>query len=123
MTHKSGLLVLILTSSLLAVDSFAQDDDAGSIQDRLEALERLVVTLDTRLANQPTIPAGSRTALDSGVPLSSRLDRIERELSSLTMTLQRLERQVDTALRQAGQAERRAEQAERQARDAANRIR
>jgi phage shock protein A len=97
------------------------DPQPATLEERVEALERLVASLDTRLEARTT---GARER--GGLPetlLAQRIEQLERTVAAIRSDIQRIERTAELATRAASDAQRTAAAAERAARDAASRIR
>jgi hypothetical protein len=86
------------------------------LTERVTALERLVASLDTRLA---VVQESARPPPEpNGRPAALRIDDLERQMAQLRLDLSRLQTSVDSAARAAENAQRSATQAENTARDA-----
>lgn len=91
------------------------------LTERIAALEKLVASLDTRLA---VVQESARPPPEpNGRPAALRIDDLERQMAQLRLDLGRLQTSVDSAARTAESAQRTATQAENTARDALFRAR
>lgn len=111
------------TVAALVSATHAQDapSEQPTVEQRLEALETAVATLDTQLALERTRPGDDPGLTEAA--LSAKVTALERAVERLTADLQRAERLADNASRAAGDAQRQAMRAEQAARDAAMRAR
>lgn len=121
----NAIVALVAGGTLVVASAWgarAQDapTQATTIEQRLNALERAVATLDTQLAREITRPSA---AGGSAIALESRVTSLERTVERLAMDIQRAERLAESASRAASDAQRDAMRAEQTARDAAMRNR
>jgi hypothetical protein len=118
----------VMAGLALAASTGAHSQEAGrvdggpaTLEERVETLERLVASLDTRLEAR-TGGARESGALNEML-LAQRVEQLERVLAAIRSDLQRVERTAELAMRAADDAQRTAAAAERAARDAASRLR
>ena len=115
----TAVLLLLMACAYAAAQQDEQDDRELTLEERVEALERAVASLDTRLEARTTgvRPSGGNDSL------AQRVIDLERTIMALRTDLQRVDRTAANAARAATDAQRTAALAERIARDAATRVR
>jgi len=105
-------------AAFCALGVAAAQPPAPSLDERVEALEAELASLDTRFNARPNGLGG-----ESGPALAARITELERTIERLANDIQRVERLADSAAREAAQATRAAMTAEQTARDVALRAR
>jgi hypothetical protein len=88
-------------------------DDERTIEERMDALERALASLETRFDIAATLGESRGPAAEE-----ARIMALERELERVVMELERVRREIDAAAREATQARREAAAAQQAARAA-----
>jgi hypothetical protein len=124
MTSRFVIIACVAAMGVVIQSVLAQDaDDGRTLEERVQSLERAIVSLDTRLELR-TAPGGARVPAPGELArLEARISQLEQAIDRLGLALDRAERQAESAVREAAQARRDAMNAERIARDASMRVR
>lgn len=115
----------LLAASFACAPAFAQQQpkQQRTVAQRLSALEHQVASLETRLGvrTAPGAPSSAEFSVRNWTT-AQRIAQLEQRLNSLTVDINRIQRQTEAALRAANQAQRDAMYAQQMARDNASRI-